>query len=241
MASKLIIGTANFYKPYGIKCGKQVTRQEVENILTVAIANGINLIDTSTVYIQPDAYPVKIIKTIECPDDINHYFNILELAHGFDKIPDRKWGGISVDTPDEAVKAAEMKMGTIEFPYNIINHEIYYTKFFDLTKRNRITIIARSVFLQGLLLMDDPPIGTEYIEILDNIIKPYGISRKETAFLFVYCNNNIDHIVIGIDTAAQLEELISLTKYTLPLSLVEKIMDMPVVPEEIKYPWRWKL
>jgi aryl-alcohol dehydrogenase-like predicted oxidoreductase len=236
--TKLILGLANFEQEYGIKYGGRVPKDEARKILETAIDNGVWRVDTSTAYVDSSAYPIKHIKWIEKPDDAFHYCTHWELAHGFDRINDEQWDGVSVDAPEEAVKAAKMKMPIIELPYNVFDHDIMETKFFKVAKKNRATTIARSVFLQGLLLMDDPPIGKEYIEQLDGIIRPYGISRKEAAFLFTYCNPNFDYVVLGVDTAEQLKELIDLTRYEIPWSLESAIMDLDV-PEEIKYPWRW--
>jgi aryl-alcohol dehydrogenase-like predicted oxidoreductase len=238
--TRLILGTANFEQPYGVKYGGRVPKDETRKILETAIDNGIHAIDISTAYVDSSAYPIKFIKQIEKPDDVFHYCKHWELAHGFEKINDEQWDGVSVDTPEEALKAVRMKMDIIEFPYNAFDHNIWETKFFKLVKKHKIATIARSVFLQGLLLMDEPPIGKEYIEQLDSIIKPYGISRKEAAFLFTYGNSYIDYVVVGVDTAEQLQELISLTRYKIPWSLESAILDLKV-PEEIKYPWKWGL
>jgi aryl-alcohol dehydrogenase-like predicted oxidoreductase len=238
--TKLILGVANFYQSYGVKCKSQVPWDEGIKILHIAIDNGIHLIDTSTAYEDSTAHPVKFIKQINEFQDYFHYCRHWELAHGFGRINDNDWDGVSVDTPSEALKAAKMKMDIIEFPYNVFDHNILETKFFKLAKKHKIVTIARSVFLQGLLLMDNPPTGKEYIERLDGIIKPYGISRKEAAFLFTYCNPNIDCVIVGVDTAEQLQELISLTRYEIPWTLESAILDLEV-PEEIKYPWKWRL
>jgi aryl-alcohol dehydrogenase-like predicted oxidoreductase len=238
--SKLILGTANFSQPYGIKNGKQIDEKEIENILQMAVDNGVYAVDISTAYVCKDARPVKIIKSIKCVKDYYHYRSCHELSHGFDKINDGQWDGVSVDTPEEALKAAKMKMSIIQFPLNVFDHDIMRTKFFRSTRKHKIATMARSVFLQGLLLMDDPPIGKEYIQRLDDTIRLYGISRKEAAFLFVYGNPNIDYVVIGVDTAEQLKELLSLTKYELPWSLTSSIYDINDVPEQIKYPWLWR-
>ncbi|MDD5006650.1 MAG: aldo/keto reductase [Candidatus Omnitrophica bacterium] len=238
---KLILGTANYTQNYGIKNGKQVPPEEVQKILETAIDNGINFVDTSTAYIDIYSHPIKFIKKINKVEDYLHYVGCSELAHGFDKINDEQWDGVSVDTPKEALKAVKMKMSIIQFPYNVFDHDITKTKFFRITRKHHITTIARSVFIQGLLLMDRPPIGIEYIKKLDDIIHPYGISRKETAFLFACGNSNINYIVVGVDTAEQLMELINLTKYELPWSLMKSIYNIDNVPEQIKYPWLWRL
>jgi aryl-alcohol dehydrogenase-like predicted oxidoreductase len=236
--SKLILGTANFTQPYGIKCNGQVPKEEVEKILETAIIHEIEHIDTSTVYVNPEAYPVKMMRQLKRVKDFYHYTGYIELAHGFDKINDRNWDGASVDTPEEALKAAKMKMKFIQLPFNVFDHSIIDTKYFKLAKRQNITTIARSVFLQGLLLMDNPPIGQEYIKKLDNIIHPYGISRKEAVFLFAYHTIGINYIVIGVDSAKQLSEIVSLTRYYLPDSLYDELYNFGNVPENIKYPWR---
>ena len=239
--SKLILGTANFSQSYGLKNGKQIKEDEIKRILQTAIDNGINQLDTSTIYNSAESKPVKIIKTIKKVEDYWHYSSIKELSHGIDRINDRQWDGVSVDTPEEALKVTKMKMRIIQFPYNVFDHSIADTNFFKLTEKYKITTIARSIFLQGLLLMDNPPIGREYIKKLDNIIKPYGLSRKEAVFLFAYRNAGIDYVIVGIDNAEQLLELISMTKYYLPDSLFDELLDIDDIPEEIKYPWRWKL
>jgi len=238
---KLILGTANFTQNYGIKNGKQVPPEEVQKIFETAIDNGINFIDTSTAYIDTYSHPIKFIKRINKVGDYLHYKEFSELAHGFDKINDEQWDGVSIDIPEEALKAAKMKMPIIEFPFNVFDHDIMRTKFFRSARKRKITTIARSVFLQGLLLMENPPIGKEYIERLDSVIHPYGISRKEATFLFVYDNPYVDNIIVGVDNAEQLKELLSLTKYELPWSLISSIYDIDDVPEQIKYPWLWRL
>jgi aryl-alcohol dehydrogenase-like predicted oxidoreductase len=238
--SKLILGMANFEQPYGIKYGGRVPKDEAKKILETAIESGISYVDTSTAYLDSSAYPIKFIKRIETPDDAYHYSYHWELAHGFDRINDEQWDGVSVDTPEEALKAVKMEIGTIEFPYNVFDHDIIETKFFRLARKRKIITIARSVFLQGLLLMDDPPVGKGHIERLDAIIKPYGISRKEAAFLFTYDNPYVNRVVVGVDTAEQLKELVDLTQYKIPWSLESAILDLKV-PENIKYPWKWRL
>lgn len=236
---KLILGTANFTQPYGIKCKGQVPWDKVIKILETAIDNGINLIDTSTAYLDNSSEAVKIIKKINCISDYWHYKDCIELAHGFNRINEFV-DGASVDTPEEALKAIKMDMKYIQLPYNVFDHSDNHRKFFIKADKKKIKIIARSVFLQGLLLMDSPPIGQKYIDQFDSIIKPYGISRKEAAFLFSCDNPYIDYVVIGVDMADQLKELVELMKYELPFSLIDKILDLEV-PENIKYPWLWKI
>jgi aryl-alcohol dehydrogenase-like predicted oxidoreductase len=234
--TKLILGTANFFRPYGLN-GQA---KEIDKIIETAVDVGVKFVDMSTAYIDPYAYPIKFIKPIGKIESLLHYENRdRELAHGFIKIHERQWDGASVDTAAEAVKAAKMKMKCIEFPYNVFDHD--KAKLFKLARKRKITTIARSVFLQGLLLMDDPPIGLEYVKRFEHIIKPYGISKKEAAFLFTYCHGGINYVVVGVNTVEQLKELSHLTQYRLPTSLIENLIDLDDVPEEIKYPWRWSV
>ena len=124
----------------------------------------------------------------------------------------------------------------MEIPFSIFDR-----RFDKKSISKNSTIIARSVFLQGLLLMDNPPIGREYIDRLDAILKPYYLSRKEAAFLFAYNNPDIDYIVVGVDSVEQLKELANFTSRELSGKLMQELYEnFQDVPEEIINPGRWK-
>jgi aryl-alcohol dehydrogenase-like predicted oxidoreductase len=127
--------------------------------------------------------------------------------------------GVSVYDEEDAINAVKSgRFQCVQLPYNIFDHGIDETDFFKLAKKNNITVIARSPFLQGLFLMkqDDIPAHLEkakpYLAALDKIIKKYGLSRQEAALLFAYSNPDIDYVLFGVDDKDQLEQNISIIK-----------------------------
>lgn len=121
--------------------------------------------------------------------------------------------GVSVYEPKDAVCAVKSKgIDYIQVPYNIFDQRLNKTEFFELAKKNRKKVFARSAFLQGLLLMPQEKIPEHLKEVkahlikLDKIIAKYGFFRKQVALLFALENKNIDYVVLGVDSVEQLKE-----------------------------------
>jgi len=142
--------------------------------------------------------------------------------------------GVSIYEEKDALYAASLGLiDYIQIPYNIFDQRLDKTDFFALTKKNNIKVFARSAFLQGLLLMDADKIpphllgARKYIEqLLDVIINKYGLNRREAALLFSYSNDDIDYVVIGVDTTAQLTEHIdTIQKITQYRDCVQQLRD----------------
>ena len=230
----MILGTANWGKRYGLQ-NYQVPECEIKKIINYAHETGIEYVETSTAY----DVKLKYLKGFKVIMKVQHDIpkgDYVIMAHGSEYLKDGIYN-VSVDTPWEALQAIAIGRRIIEIPFNIFDRR------FDIKNiLSKAKIIARSIFLQGLILMDNPPIGKEYIDRLDSIIKPYGISRKEAALLFVYQNPDIDYIVVGVDSVEQLKELVKFTSRELPEELIRELYEnFQDVPEEIINPGRWKI
>lgn len=142
--------------------------------------------------------------------------------------------GVSIYEEKDALYAASLgSIDYIQIPYNIFDQRLDKTDFFALTKKNNITVFARSAFLQGLLLMEADAIPKHlaeakgYIQKLDAIIQEYGLTREQVALLFSYFNGNIDYVVVGVDTREQLEEHVhTVTKLKNYEECLKKIKDV---------------
>lgn len=234
---KLIPGTANWFNKYGIN-NNRIPIGEICRIIRFAHENGIEYIETSTVYNVPPEYLEGFKVIMKAQHEVPKGDYII-MAHGFEYLKDGMFN-VSVDTSEEAMKAIAINRDMIELPYNIFDNR--FKQAIKLAHEKGIKIIARSVFLQGLILMDNPPIGREYIDRLDNILKPYGISRKEAAFLFVYNNSDIDYVVVGVDSVEHLRELVEMIDRELSEKLMQELKEnFQDVPEKIINPGRWKL
>jgi len=124
--------------------------------------------------------------------------------------------GVSVYTVEQLKKILEkFRIDLVQIPLNIFDQRFLHHGFLEELKDREIEIHARSVFLQGLLLLD-----VERLHPFFDKIKPQlssfrsEISKKsylpqEVCLAFVRDIKEVDRIVVGVNDAIQLEELFS--------------------------------
>lgn len=124
--------------------------------------------------------------------------------------------GISIyDTKQIKKNIQNFKFDIIQSPFNIIDQRLNDHGGFDILKKKRIEVHARSVFLQGLLLRDYKSLPDNFKKWDDifrdwNLwIKKNSLSRVTACLQFAIQNPNIDRIVIGIENLNQLNEIIN--------------------------------
>lgn len=121
--------------------------------------------------------------------------------------------GISVYTPEEAIKALEYDIDIIQVPYNILDRRLDNAGFFKQAMDCGITVYARSALLQGLLTMapDKIPVNMRnalpYIQAYNETCKELQLTPLECAIMYASSHPYIDYMVLGIDNAKQLEEV----------------------------------
>jgi aryl-alcohol dehydrogenase-like predicted oxidoreductase len=101
----------------------------------------------------------------------------------------------------------------VQIPYSILDRK--FEPFFDKLKKLNVEIHARSIFLQGLYFMNINKLPQKLLalkEPLTNInshcIKN-SVSINDFALNFVYGNNFIDYLVLGIEKECQLKHNIN--------------------------------
>jgi aryl-alcohol dehydrogenase-like predicted oxidoreductase len=121
--------------------------------------------------------------------------------------------GVSIYELDDAIFAAGLaEVDYIQVPYSIFDQRLDNKIFWNLTKKNKITVFARGAFLQGLFFMPQEKIPKHlekvkfYLNKLDSIIKKSHLTRQQAALLFSCCNKNINYVVFGADSIDQLAE-----------------------------------
>ncbi len=222
--NKLILGTASFGHSYGIKDDPIPSEQELEKISRVAWDGGIRAIHTSWQY--------------GCDKIVEAIFNEFEVIRKEKEDPRYfTWGnklGYSIyATKEEEIFSGEVEM--LMIPINILD-----SRFLSMTKRCREfgwTIIARSVFLQGLLLMDELPLWIKgEVETMTNtfqmVCKNEGWEYYEAALGYVLSFDEVDWVIVGVNSAKQLEQLLTVK----PLKWD---YDFSITDENILDPRRW--
>lgn len=105
----------------------------------------------------------------------------------------------------------------IQCPFNIIDRRLSEKKLINYFKKNKIEIHVRSIFLQGLLLMNKNQLSKKFknyekfkklFDDLDVWISQKKISRVEACVNFVKKYKNIDYYVIGFHKLDELKEVV---------------------------------
>lgn len=127
--------------------------------------------------------------------------------------------GVSVYEGADALYAAKSGLiNYIQIPYSVFDQRLNRTDFFGIAKDNQVKVLARSVFLQGLIFMSEPDLpdylheAGPYLREFDDIIKRHNLTREQAALLFVYKNKNIDYVVLGVEDIEQLDRNIKTIK-----------------------------
>jgi aryl-alcohol dehydrogenase-like predicted oxidoreductase len=153
--------------------------------------------------------------------------------------------GISVYTPAEFAAAMDSPhVDIIQIPYNLMD-----TRLDGLLARTDKEIHARSIFLQGLLLMDedDVPKGLweakPYLRRIDSFCEYYGLTRMQAMVNFIKTQPKIDKIVFGVDNMEQLKQVEDAFRHTTadPVALRELSDEFTVLDEKMIMPNLWRV
>lgn len=100
----------------------------------------------------------------------------------------------------------------IQIPINVFDQRLYLDGTLNQLAKTGVEIHARSVFLQGLLLMDEFKLPAYFAPIKSNLIayhkklQELNISPLAAALSFVIGLQEISTAIIGIESAKQLKE-----------------------------------
>ena len=127
--------------------------------------------------------------------------------------------GVSIYSPTELDRIwSNFKPDLVQAPFNILDTRMKTSGWFDRLRKERVEIHVRSVFLQGLLLMDrdnrpDKFHRWNYIwRKWENWLLENNLTPVEAALGFVLNESDIDRVIIGVDTPNQLKEILTINK-----------------------------
>jgi len=130
--------------------------------------------------------------------------------------------GVSVYTPDEALTAMQVNgISVIQIPTNLLDLRFIKKGVFDIAKKKGIQIYIRSIFLQGLILIniDDIPSflndGKIYIKQLKKLCNN---KMHELTFSFLKSIKGNVNIIIGCECPEQVKENIEILKCSTVMS-----------------------
>ena len=126
--------------------------------------------------------------------------------------------GVSTYTIEEIKKIIKgfKKLNVIMLPFNLLDQRPVDTKILNKLKKKNIEIYARSIFLQGLLLMNLKEIPKKFykwhekFKDLDLLSKRLKMKKYEICLRYALSNTYLDKVVVGLDNHEQLRKLITI-------------------------------
>lgn len=117
-----------------------------------------------------------------------------------------------VETCQKAINKFPIEI--VQIPMNIFDQRFLRSGLLEKLKSRGIEIHCRSVFLQGLFFMREERLD-EYFSSFMPLIKKFLVETEEESFdklgaliKFVANNEFVDHLVLGVQSRIQLEEII---------------------------------
>ncbi len=225
MISKLILGTAGLGgQPYG-RQGRVVDQKDAVEVLHRAYALGIRTFDTAPAY--GDAEKNIGVARYEWAEPVTIYTKnnsnvdtAMASIHALGQVPKflmHNWTTgevgnwyVGVTTYSDARRFPDV--GTVQVDWNLLCQRA--TK---ITK-TCTTLIARSVFLQGVLLGETAitPEIWEHIDRANLFAKALGVSLHVLALRAALEHPLIDAVVVGPTTIAELEMCVASAQTQLP-------------------------
>jgi len=155
--------------------------------------------------------------------------------------------GVSVYSPDRAIQAlGTERISIVQLPSNLLDRRFEKAGVFRLAGDLKKHIYVRSVFLQGLLLMDtnDVPKKMQFaipaIKKLDAVAWDTGLSKQDLALGYARQAYGDGKIIIGVDTAKQVKYNTESWKIMLPSGFVGRVRrEFGCVEEKILNPALW--
>ena len=130
--------------------------------------------------------------------------------------------GASIYDVAELEAVVEFGMDIVQLPCNVLDARISRSGALKKLKSNGIEVHARSVFLQGLLLASTktlPSYFEPWHETLHNFwdwCEQEGVTPLEASLRYAIGIEEIDKVVVGVDTPTQLDELLCASTGILP-------------------------
>jgi len=146
----------------------------------------------------------------------------------------------------KAVKLSDLRVWQIAT--NVLDRRYTHSGILAAAKQAGVVIFVRSVYLQGLLLIDDDRTPGHLREIigprrrLREIAARFQLSMEEIAMRTILSRSEIDSVVVGIETIAQIRDNVGVcARGMLPAEVLAALESLELnVPEFVITPFEWK-
>ena len=155
--------------------------------------------------------------------------------------------GLDIEAGTRVV--ADERVAAMQLPMNALDARFQKCGVLDAAKNRGAAVFARSVFLQGLLLMSDDDVPEELAEVLPilgclrELAMQAGLTMTELCARYVLGLPGVTCVLTGVETLAQMRENIALFEAgALPEDLQKAVQSAtPTLPEKILTPRLWSM
>lgn len=155
--------------------------------------------------------------------------------------------GVSVYTNNQLESLLnEDLVSVVQLPFNLLDNYNVRGDLLNKLKNNGKLIHTRSAFLQGLFFKntnDKTPVVQnlkQKLEILNKIVIDSKCSMVELALGYCLTQNNIDNVIIGVDSISQLKGNINASSYIIEEDTMTLINNIKVEDLDLLNPSLWK-
>jgi len=126
--------------------------------------------------------------------------------------------GFSIYTPDELDELWDsFKPDLVQAPYNILDRRLETSGWLQRMSEENVEIHTRSIFLQGLLLMNEdsrPEKFNKWLTLWNhwkNWLRENDSTPVQAAVSFALSDNRISRVVVGVDSLNQFKDIIAVS------------------------------
>jgi aryl-alcohol dehydrogenase-like predicted oxidoreductase len=152
--------------------------------------------------------------------------------------------GVSIYDPGELDELwPSWQPDIVQAPCNVLDRRLIQSGWLTRLARHGVRVHLRSAFLQGLLLMPAgrrPAFFNRWQSLLDRWLAwcdSVGKSPLQAALGFVCALPEPEHVVVGVDSVAQLKEIVAASERDEPIPPA----DLTCQDRALLEPWRWEL
>lgn len=133
----------------------------------------------------------------------------------------------------------------VQLPLNLFDQRLLESGHLEKLKRRGVEIHARSIFLQGLLLIEPDQVPAYFSPIGDKLeryarfLEANKLSRLQATLAFAARQRDVDVVLVGVTSAAELRDIFSALDAISGLDL--DMSELKVADERMVNPSLWKL
>jgi aryl-alcohol dehydrogenase-like predicted oxidoreductase len=150
--------------------------------------------------------------------------------------------GFSIYGPNELDQLwPQFKPDIIQAPYNIFDRRMVTSGWFKRLSDEGVETHARSVFLQGLLLLNkyNRPQQfdkwSDHWHLWDRWLKENKLTPLQAALTFPLVNNKVNKVIVGVDHCVQLKEILE----GVDTSVNDFSEELSITDEQLINPSNW--